>query len=140
MIEVSELAEASEPRTAEELQEILLGHLGKFVRIRQAADGQVLVDSGDGRGSYYAVAVECRDISARLLSVDLKLYRSSAMSFIDGGALSVTQEGDSQSKHLDLKSAELQIQVLQEGRGWLIVHQSKGWSALMEQESTGEAQ
>lgn len=140
MIEVAELSEATEPRTPSELYELLISHIGRTVRVRQAYSRSISLKPEAG-GPYSEVeSVGVLDASARLVAAHLEATRVPGRQIL-GDELTVSLEAADGLDRIDLDTArlELEIQVLIPGRGgWSVVHQSEGWKALFSMEEISE--
>lgn len=138
MIEVSELAEATAPKSGREVNELLLGHIGKAVRIRSISlrDAQ-LVSKHDGRTEVFEAAFYL-EMAGTLLLVDFSEHRIDGISLEGGSELMISLAGAEGPRALDFEGSVLQIQaVTSDTSGWRIIYQSPQWASI---EAKGEAE
>lgn len=136
MIEVSELAGAVEPKAGRQLNELLLSHIGKVIRIRSISI-QTIDLHHEEADSIRADALFSLEMAGTLLLVDFSDLRIQGHAIRGGDTLSITLAGSEGPRPLDLEDSVLQIQaVTSETSGWRVIHQSPDWDSI---ERQGEA-
>lgn len=143
MIELTEIAEAREPKSEVELYGALLERIGRVVRVRHAMVETISLNDRASGDTFTSEAVVIDETAGKLLTVGLRSYSVASedpsgpkIRVMGADVLVLGLEGAGEPRDIDL-DLELQIQaLLPDGVGWRIIHESAGWEALMRQGET----